>query len=282
VAAGGSDLLSRLVAHGLTPTLGQQVIVDNRGRGTIPSTAVSRAAPDGYTLLVHNTAVWIAPFFLKTPPYDPIKDLAPIALLARAPSLLVVHPSLPVRSVKELIALAKAKPGELNFSSGANGDISHLAGELFKSMAGINIVRIPYATSSVEGADLVSGQVQMTFSSPGSVGEFIKSGRLRALAVGSPQPSALFPQLPTVASAVPGFQTGSIYGIWAPAKTPEAIVKRLNQEVVRFINTPETKQQLLTMQLDAVGGTPEQFAAVIKTEMARVEKLIKDTGITAE
>ena len=282
VIAGGSDTMSRLVAQGISGGLGQQIIVDNRGRGTIPSTAVSRAPPDGYTLLVHNTAVWIAPLFQKAPPYDAVRDLAPIAALTRAPSLLVVHPSLPAKSVKDLVALARAKPGALNFSSGANGDISHIAGELFKSMAGINMVRVPYASGSIEAADLISGQVQLTFSSPGSVGSHIKSGKLRALAVGSPQPSVLFPELPAVAASVPGFQAGSMYGVWAPAKTPEAIVRRFNQEIVRFLNTSETKKQVLGMQMETLGNSPDEFATMIKSEISRVVKLIKDTGITAE
>jgi tripartite-type tricarboxylate transporter receptor subunit TctC len=261
--------------------LGQQVIVENRGGGVIPGEVVSKAAPDGYTLLLYGATIWTGPLLQKTP-YEPA-SFAPITLVARAPNLLVVTPALPVKSVKELIALAKARPGELNYSSSAIGTTSHLAGELFKSMAGVNIARIGYKEGGSEMADLVSGQVQMSFGTPGAVGALVKSGKLRALAVTSPQPSLLFPGLPTVAlSGLPGFEAGTTYGVWAPARTSETIINRLHQEIVRFISTAEGKERLLSAGTEPVGSSPEQFAAAINSEVARLRKVIKEAGIRAE
>jgi tripartite-type tricarboxylate transporter receptor subunit TctC len=278
-AGGGSDLVSRLVAQGISGSLGQPVIVENRGSGIVAS-SVAQAPPDGYTLLGSPGSLWLAPFLGKVT-YDPLRDFAPISLTNRAPTILAVHPALPVKSVKELIALAKARPGALNYSSGGNGTTSHLAGELLKSMAGIDIVRIVYKTQV--SADLLSGEVQLVFGSAGAVMPHVKSGRLRALAVTSAQPSVLVPGLPTVASAgLPGFEIGTIFGFFAPGKTPESIVKRLNQEIVRFIRSPEAKERLISAGVEPVGSTPEELTATMKSEMARLGKVIKSAGITAD
>ncbi len=279
---GGADFAARLIAQGLTASLGQQVLVDNRASGVIPGEVVAKAAPDGYTLLLYGAATWLTSLMRDDVPYDAVKDFAPITLAGRAPNVLVAHPSLPVKSVKELIVLAKARPGELNYTTGGTGSSSHLAGELFKSMAGVNIVRIPYKSGSLETNDLIAGQVQLSFATPVSVMANVKAGRLRALAVTSAQPSALFPELPTVAASVPGYESVSMHGLFAPAKTPASIIKRLNEDVVRFLNTAETKARLLNAGVETVGSAPDELAAAIKSDIARMGKVIKDAGIRAE
>lgn len=276
---GGSDLVARLVAQGISGSLGQPVVVENRGSGVVAS-SVAQAAADGYTLLASPGSLWLAPFLGKVT-YDPLRDFAPISLTNRTPTVLAVHPVLPARSVKELIALAKARPGALNYSSGGNGSTSHLAGELFKAMAGIDIVRIVYKTQV--SADLLSGEVQLVFGSAGAVMPHAKSGRLRALAITSPQPSVLVPGLPTVAaSGLPGFEIGTIFGFFAPAKTPEPVLTRLNQEIVRFIHTPDAKERLIKFGVEPVGSSPEELTAIMKSEMVRLGKVIKSAGITAD
>jgi len=279
---GGNDFVTRLFAQGLTANLGQQVIVDNRGGGIAPGQAVYQAPPDGYTLLVAANNLWTGPLLYKTP-YDPLKDFAPITLPTRAPYILVVHPSLPVRSVKDLVALAKARPGELNYSSTTTGSASHIAAESFKHMAGVNIVRIPYKTSAQEAVDLVSGQVQLTFFDAGTATRFMKTGSVRALAVGSAQPSPLFPGLATIAATVPGYEAKpQINGVFAPSRTPETIIRKLNQEIARVLEMPDVKEKLRAAGVETVGTTPEQFAAEIRAEIAIMSKVIKAAGIRVE
>jgi tripartite-type tricarboxylate transporter receptor subunit TctC len=215
--------------------------------------------------------------------YDPVKDFAPITLMFRLTNVLFVHPSLPVKSVSELIALAKARPGDLNFAHSGVGVSSHLAGELFKSMAGVNIVPISYG-STAKGAAmtaLLSGEVQITFGGA-EFAEYIKSGRLRALAVTSLKPSALYPNLPTISATLRGYSSGSTYGFFAPGRTPGAVIKRLNEEAVRFLNTTEAKERFLKFGLETVASSPEEFAAAIKADMATTGKMIKDLGIRAQ
>ena len=276
---GGSDVVARLIAQGISPSLKQPVIVDNRGNGVIPGDAVSKAPADGYTLLLQSGTLWLTPL-MQTTPYDAVRDFAPITLAVSAPNVLVVHPSLPVKSVRDLVALAQARPGVLNYSSGSNGSSNHLAGELFKSMAGVNIVRVAYNNSTVQMADLIGGQVQLAFGTGGTVAPHVKSGRLRALAVTSPEPSALFPGLPTVtASGVPGFEAATLTCLWAPAKTAAPVILRLNQEIVRFLSLAETRERLLSAGLEPVASTPDQLAARRNSEMARMGKVIKDASI---
>ena len=278
---GGNDVISRVMASGLSGPLGQQVLVDNRPTRVLPD-VVAKSPPDGYTLMLFSGGLWLLPFMANVN-YDPVKDFAPITLVARSPLVVVVHPSLPVKSIKELIALAKARPGQLNFSTGGSGSSSHLAPELFKHMTGVNMVRIPYKSGSAELNDLLGGQVQLSFGTAGTVAPHVKSGRLRALAVTSPRPSALFPGFPTVAaSGLSGYEFGSIYGMFTPAKTPEAVIRRVHQESARFLNTTDAKEKLLSTGVEAVGSSPEEFAAVIKSEMARMGKVIKDAGIRDE
>ncbi len=275
---GSSDFASRLLAMGISGGLGQSVIVENRGSGAV-APVVARAAPDGYILLGTPGTLWLSPLLGKVD-YDPIRDFVPLSLTNRSPSILVVHPSLPVKNVRELIVLAKSRPGALNYSSGGAGATSHLAGELFNAMAGIHIVRVTYKTEASPG--LLSGEVQMSFASAGGVMTHIKSGRLKALAVTSLQPSPLVPGMPTLAaSGLPGFETGTIFGLFAPAKTPDAVVRRLNLEIVRFLSTAEAKQRFLDSGVEAVGSSPDEFLSVIKAEMTHMGKIIRDAGIGA-
>jgi len=278
-AGGGSDFIARLIAQGISGPLGQPVIVDNRSGGLIQSEIVSRAPPDGYTLLVAGGSILILPLLQKTP-YDPMKDFSPITLATKEPAVLAVYPSVAAKSVKELIALAKGKPGELNYGSGGTGATNHLAAELFRAMAGVNIVHIAYKGSAPLLSALIGGEVQLAFPSAPSVAPHVKSGRLRALAVTSAEPSALAPGLPTVAaSGVPGYESASLTLLFAPAKTPDAIINRLNQEMVRFLKTPEAKAQLLISGAETVGSSPQQLADTMKAEMDRMGKVIKDAGI---
>ena len=280
---GGLDFAARLFAPGLTASLGQTVIIENRGGGVTPIEIVARAPPDGYTLLFNSGSTWILPFLQTKVPYDPVRDLAPITLVEIAPSVLVVHPSLPVKSVKELIALAKARPGELNYAAGSIGSSTHLSPELFKSMAGVDIVHIFYKSSGPALTDLIAGQVQLMFASAGGVAPHIKSGRVRALAVTTAKPSELLPGLPTVAaSGLPGYESFVSHGMFAPARTPPAIIQRLHRETAREIHRPEVKEKLLGAGVEPVGNSPEEFGAYVKADMARWGKVIKDAGIRAE
>lgn len=278
---GSNDVISRLVAQGISPALGQQVIVDNRPTSQLPNLA-AKAAPDGYTVLVFTGGLWLLPFMANVN-YELFRDFIPVTLLTRAPNVVVVHPSLPVKSIKELVALARARPGVLNYSTGPSGSSSHLSVELFKYMTGTDMVRIPFRIAQAsETSALLTGEVHFSFSTAINVAPYIKSGRLRAIAVTSPQPSAQYPELPTVAAVVPGYESGSLCGMLVPAKTPDAIVKRLNQEAVRYLNTTDAKARFLSQGTEAVGSTPEEFAATIKSEMARMGKMIKEAGIREE
>ncbi len=281
-AGGGVDLISRLISQGAGPLLNQQILVDNRGGagGALAGEAVAKAPADGYTLLLYGSAIWLAPFLRSNVPYDPVRDFAPVTLSARAPNIIVVHPSLPVRSVKDLIALAKARPGELNYGSASSGSSSHLAPELFKSMAGVNIVRIASKGTGIALNDVLSGQIHLRIPNAASVAPQIKAGKLRGLAVTSPVPSALFPGMPTVAaSGLPGFESGTIAGIFAPAKTPQPVISRLNQEIVRALAQPDIKEKLFNAGVEAVGSSPEQLSITVKSEMTRLGKIINDAGI---
>ncbi len=276
---GANDLLARLIARGISEPLGQPVVVDNRG--VVSVDLVSKAPPDGYSLLLFGPPVWQAPLLQKTS-YDPLRDFAPITLLVRAPNILVVHPSVPAKSVKELIALAKARPGELNYSSASTGGSTHLAAELFKAMANVNIVHVPYKGGGMALNDLLAGQVQLTFDGSNLV-PHIKSGKLRALAVTTLEHSAIFPDLPTVAaSGLPGYEAVAFHGVFAPAKTSVAIIGRLHYEMARYINLAETKARLLDLGLEPVASSPDEFAGKINAEMEKWGRLIKTAGIRAD
>ena len=279
---GGNDFMARLIAPGLGAHLGQQVIVDNRPGGPIPGTIVFKSPPDGHTLLVGGGTFWIGPLLQENFPYSVTRDFMPITLLATSPNLLVVHPSLPVKTVKDLIALAKRRPGDLNYGSPSVGAAQHLAAELFKSMAGINIVRVPYRGNGPALNALIAGQLQMTFAVM-SAKAHVESGRVKALAITSPQPSPLFPGLATMAEAgLPGYEAVAMQGVFAPAKTPPAIIARLNQDIVKVLNQPEVKERLFNSGVEAGGTTPDQFAGLVKSEITRMGKVIQDAGIRAE
>ena len=283
-AGGGSDLAARLIAQGLTASFGQQAIVENRpgAGGVVAAQAVAKSPPDGYTLLSYSNVIWLAPL-LGEVPYDPVRDFSAVSLAVSAPNFIVVHPSLPARSVRELIALAKAKPGVLNYASGSAGGSQHLAGELFRTMANINMVRISYKGGVSAVNSLIQGEVQLGFASSASVAAHVKSGRLRAIAVTSVQTSALSPELPTVAaSGLPGYEMTAKNGIFAPTGTPAAIVNRISETIARIVNGAEVKEKFLVSGGEPVGSSPEEFAAAIKSEITRVSKLIKDAGIRAE
>jgi tripartite-type tricarboxylate transporter receptor subunit TctC len=278
---GSPDFVARIVAQASTGSLGQNIIIDNRPNGITQAQIVAGAPPDGYTLLLVSNVLWVEPLMKETP-YDPVRDFAPVTLTNRSTLILAVHPSLPIASVKELVAYASAHPGQLNYASGASGTASHLAAELFKSMAGVNFVRIPYKGSGLATTDLLSGRVQLSFFSPTSVIPHIKTGKLRALAVTSPQQSKLLPGVPTVAETLPGYEAGSTYGLFAPARTPAAVVNRWHDVTVRFLRTEEAKERFLKVGSETVGSTPREFADYIKAEIARWSKLIKVSGIRAD
>ena len=278
---GGNDFTARIIANGLTASLGQQIIVDNRGGSHIPQLTVAKAAPDGYTILVQNNTVWVAPLLEKVS-YDHLRELVPITLTARTPNVLVVHPSLSVNSVRELIAAAKAAPGEINYAAGVVGSSNFIAGELFKAMAGVNLVRINYKGSGPALNDVIAGQVKLIFASTTGSSGHIKSGRLRALALTSAEPSPPMPGLPTIAaSGVPGYKSEAIYAVWAPARTPPAIINRLNQEIVKVLAAPQIRERFLGAGAEVVGSTPQGLAEEIKSETARLEKVFKSAGIHA-
>lgn len=280
---GGADFAARLIAQGLSGSLGQQVMVENRGGGIIAGEVVSRAQPDGYTLLVYGNTLWLLPLMRSNVPYDPLKDFAPITLATRAPTILVVHATVAANSIRELIALAKARPGVLNYPSGAAGGVSHLSGELFKAMAGIDIVRIPFKGTNPALNALLGGQVQLMFATSVAVAPHIKSGRLRALAVTSAEPSALVPGLPTLAaSGLPGYESVAMFGVFAPAKTPATLISQLNREIVRVLNRAEVKERVFNAGSEAVGSSPEKFAAAMRAEIAKMGKVIRDAGIRDE
>jgi tripartite-type tricarboxylate transporter receptor subunit TctC len=281
-AGGGNDVQARLIAQGLTGALGEQVIVENRPSGIIPGDIVSKAQPNGYTLLLYNNALWTGPLIQSTP-YDAVKDFSPIVAVSKAANVLVVNPALPIHSVAELIALAKAKPGELNYGSSGTGASNHLAAELFRVMAGINIVRINYKGAGPALTALLAGEIQLMFPTAGAVAPHMRTGRVRVLAVTSAEPTALAPGVPTVAaSGLPGYESISIYGIFAPAGTPRVLIDKLNREIVRLLNRADIKEKFFNAGMETMGGSPEQLAATVKSEIARVGRVIKQAGIRSE
>ena len=282
-AGGGGDFSARLIALHIAPLLGQPVVVENRGGGVIAGDLVARSPADGHTLLLYGNTFWLLPLMRKSMPYDPLTDFAPVTLAARATNVLVVHPSLPVKSVKELIALAKARPGALNYGSAAAGTVNHLSGELFKYMAGVEVVRIAYrGTASVLNA-LMSGQVQLMFATTASVTPHVRGGRLRPLAVTSLDRSALFPDLPSMSEAgLKGFESVSLHGVFAPAKTPQAAINRLNGIIGQVLAQSEVRERLLTSGVEALSGPPAALAAAMSDEIARMGKVIRAAGIRDE
>jgi tripartite-type tricarboxylate transporter receptor subunit TctC len=282
---GSTDLLARPLAQRIGDSFGRIVVVDNRaGAGSTIGTALAaEAAPDGYTLLVVAASFTTNPSLYKNLSYDPARDFAPITMLTSIPSLLVVHPSLPVKTVKDLIALAKTKPSQLNFGSSGIAGGTHMSMELFKYETGIRIEHVPYKGGSSAVIGLVSGEVQLMLATIPTVLPYIKMGKLRALAVSTERRSSVVPEVPTIAeSGAPGYEYASWIGLLAPAKTPQAIVARLNAEAIKAINSPEMKSMLAQDASEIVGNTPEQFASIIKTEIARWINVNKVARIRAD
>ena len=275
------DLAARLIAQGITGGLGQQTVVDNRG--VVAVEIAAKSPPDGYTLLLYGSPMWLAPFMRDKLPYDPVKDFAPVTWATNSPNLLVVHPALPVKSVRELVTLAKARPNELNYGSGSAGSTPHLAAELLRAMTGVQIVRVAYKGSGPALTALLSGELHFMFPSTGSAYPLLKSGKIRPLAVTTLKPTALAPGLPTLAeSGLPGYESASLLAVFAPAGTPAAILQKLNQEMVKVLQSAEARERLFNSGVEAVGSTPEQFAMTLKNEMVKWGKVIKDAGIRSE
>ena len=283
---GGTDIIARSIAQKLAERLAQHVVVDNRpgAGGNIGTDIVAKSAPDGYTILMGSAGPLAinASLFAKMP-FDPIKDLAPVTLAASTPNVLVVHPSLPARTVKELIALARSRPGEINFASSGHGTPAHLAGELFNSMAGVKLVHVPYKGAAPALADLLGGQVQLMFSTMPPALPHVKDGKLRALAVTSRKRSPATPELPTIdEAALPGFEAITWHGVVVPAGTSAAIIARLNREIVAILHLPEVIERLSGQGAEALGSTPEEFAAYIRSESVKWAKVVRESGAKAE
>ena len=279
---GGGDSMSRVIAQKLTESWGQQIVIDFRpgAAGNLGTEIAARAAPDGYTVVLVSPNFATYPSLYRKPAYDPVKDFAPVTLVSTAAFVLVVHPSVPATSVKELVALAKAKPGELNYASSGVGAGAHLSAELFKSVLGVNVVHVPYKGHTPALVDLIGGQTDMMFSNAPSALPHIKAGKLRALAVTTSKRWALLPQLPTMAeSGLPGFEVSQWSGLLAPAGTSQAIIDKLNGEVVRVLKLPDVHQSLVKLGFEPVGNTPQEFAAYIRAEIAKWAKVIRAGGI---
>jgi len=283
---GGVDIVARVVGPRLTEGWGQQVIVENRAgaSGMIGTEVAARAAPDGYTLFLGTLGnLAVNPHLFPKMTVDPLRDFAPVTLVVAVHFVMVAHPSLPVRNVKELIALAKARPGQINYSSSGAGGAPHLGGELLKRMANINLTHIPYKGSGPSFQDLLGGQVSLTFDSLLQSLPYIKSKMLRPLAVLGSKRSPLLPEVPTVAeSGVPGYELTNWFGLAAPAATQRDTIAKLNADFVKVLQQPEVRERLTGMGADVVGNTPEQFGAFLKTESAKWAKLVKDADIRGE
>jgi tripartite-type tricarboxylate transporter receptor subunit TctC len=282
---GGTDIVGRMMAQKLGETLGQTVVIDNRGgaTGNIGTELAARANPDGYTLLMGNVAPnAINVSLFKKLPYDPVKDFAPVSLVAITPNILVVNPAVPVKTVKDLIALAKAKPGVLNFPSAGVGSSSHLAGELLKILARVDMVHVPYKGGGPALIDTISGQMQVMFATMPAAMPHVKSGKVRPVAVTTDKRSQTLPELPTIAETVKGYEASTWYGLLAPAGTSPAIVTRLHQDVVKILTTPDTREKLVAQGFEPVGNTPAEFGAYIKSEIAKWGRVIREAGIKAE
>lgn len=281
-AGGATDIVARLIAQKLTDAFGQQVIVDNRGGagGTIGSDVAAKSPPDGYTLLMATSSTHaIAPSLYSKLPYDPVRDFSPVTLVASATILLAVHPSVPAKTTSELIALAKKQPDALSFASSGNGGISHLVGEHFKSVAGIQMLHVPYKGDTPALVDLVGGQVHLMFGTAVSFLPYVKAGRLNALAVTNPQRSPIVPSVPTVAeSGLPGFEALQWFGIFVPVGTSKDVIARLNAEIVKAVKLPDVRERLTSLGAEVVGSTPEQFAAFQKADTAKWAKVVKASG----
>ena len=279
---GGADIVARQLAPRLGELLGQQLVIDNRpgASGNIALELLAKSTPDGHVLMLTTPTLTVNPALYPKLSYDALRDFAPVALVASTVYILVVHPSLPVKTVKELIALAKAKPRELLYSSGGNGAAAHLAGELFRSMSGIQLVHVPYKGIAPALIAVLSGESQITFGSQPSTLPQVKQGKLHALAVTSAQRSSFTPTLPSIAeAALPGYDTTAWYGVIAPARTPPAVISRLNRDIQRVLDLPDIKTGFTHQSFEIIGGSPEQFSALIKDELVKWSRVVRESGM---
>lgn len=278
---GGTDIMARLMAQKLSDAFGQSVVVDNRGGagGTIGAEIAAKSPPDGYTMIMVSGSYAVNAGLYKLP-YDPLNGIDTVSLLGITPFIVALNPSVPAKSVKELIALAKSKPGSLNYASTGTGGITHMATELFRLMANVNIVHIPYKGTGPALSDVIGGQVQMIFGAILATLPHVKSGKLKGLAVTGPKRSEAAPDLPTVAeSGLPGYEVTLWYGVWGPKGLPKDVIGRWNAELVKTVKAPDMKSRLAAEGLEAVGSTPEEFRAHLKTEIAKWAKVIKDANV---
>ena len=279
---GTTDILARTIGEKLTVALGQPVIIENKpgAGGGVGADFTAKAPPDGYTIMGGTISTHaINASLYKTLPYDPVKDFVPITMIARVPNMLVVNPEIPAKNVAELIALLKANPGKYSFASSGNGTSQHLSGELFKSMAGVDMQHIPYKGSPPALQDVVAGQVAMTFDNITTAWPLAKGGKLRALAVTTAKRSAIAPDIPTLSeSGLAGYEVGSWQGVFAPAGTPAPIIARLNTEIVKIINMPEVKEKLIALGAEPVGNSSDEFGATVKTEVVKWAEVVKKSG----
>ncbi|HZE58998.1 MAG TPA: tripartite tricarboxylate transporter substrate binding protein [Burkholderiales bacterium] len=283
---GGNDTVARAIGQEISPELGQPVVIDNRpgAGGSVGAELAAKAPADGYTLFLAGVGSHVVnPNLHAKLPYDPLKDFAPITLIASAPSVLVVNPSVPARNIAEFTAHARANPGKLNYASNGNGSAAQLAAAMYESMAGVKMVHVPYKGIAPALTDLLGGEVQLMFGTVVALVPHIQSGRLRALAVTGKKRSALIPEVPTLReSGLPEYEAGSWYGIEAPAGTPRAVIDRLNAVIVKALRQPDVAKRLAAEGAEVIGSTPEEFGAHIKSELARVEKVVRAAGIRIE
>lgn len=277
---GTGDFTARLVGPHLTSRFGHPVVVDNRPGGVIPGQILKESLPDGHTLMLTGAVTWLSPFMRSSVPFDPVRDFAPVTLAIQSPNVLVVHPSLPVKSVHDLVQLAKQKPGALDMASSGIGNSNHLAGAIFSAMAGVDIVVIPYKGAQLALNDVIGGRVHLMFATANASKGHIAAGRLRAIGVTTGQPTRLMPDLPTIASAgLPGYESAATIGMFTRAGTPPAVVQILHRELVQFLTRPDTTERLFQAGVEVVASTPEAFARMIRTEMEVKGKIIKAAGI---
>jgi len=282
---GGTDILGRVIAERLAANLGQPVVTENRGGagGNVGAEAAARSAPDGYTIVLVAPSLAISPSLYSKLNYDPLKDFAPVSLVATVPNIMITHPSVQAQTLQEFIALARQRPGSLNFGSGGSGTSNHLAGELFNIVAGTKLVHIPYKGVNLAMQDVLSGQVHLVFIGIPAAAPHIKAGRLRALALVAPQRTPALPEVPTVAEAgLKDFEVTTWYGVLAPAGTPRPIVTRLNSELVKIMHAPDTKERLAAMATDPLTSTPEEFAAYLKQEIAKWGDVVRKANLKAD
>jgi tripartite-type tricarboxylate transporter receptor subunit TctC len=282
---GGTDILGRLIAERLAASLGQPVVTENRGGagGNVGAEAAARSSPDGYTIVLCAPSLAISPSLYSKLNYDPVKDFAPVSLVATVPNVMITHPSVPAQTLQEFIAHARARPGAMNFGSGGNGTSNHLAGELFNIVTGAKLVHIPYKGVNLAMQDVLSGQIHLVVIGIPAAAPHIRAGRLRALAVITPQRTAALPEVPTVAEAgLKDFEVTTWYGVLAPAGTPRAVIARLNGELVKIMHAPDVKERLAATGTDPRTSTPEEFAAYLKQEIAKWGEVVRKANLKAD